>query len=249
MKHSDARSVVGLQVSRRPSQVRRSLVVVSCAVGLTCFSFSQTSRAVSPPPDGGYLNNNTAEGDNALFDLDVNNSSDNTAIGNEAMELSTETFFNVAVGSQAMQFADTGIANVAIGFEALFQNVGADNTAVGASALGLNGFGSNNTAVGEGALFNNNGDNNIAIGSGSGGNLTNGSNKIEIGHDGNAGEANTIRIGKKGVQTKTVIAGIRGTTVSCGVSVFVDANGRLGTSTSSARFKDGIKPMDKTSEA
>jgi len=32
-------------------------------------------------------------------------------------------------------------------------------------------------------------------------------------------------------------------------AVYVDANGRLGTSTSSARFKDDIKSMDKASEA
>ena len=33
------------------------------------------------------------------------------------------------------------------------------------------------------------------------------------------------------------------------MAVFVDANGKLGTVTSSARFKDDIKPMDKASEA
>ena len=31
--------------------------------------------------------------------------------------------------------------------------------------------------------------------------------------------------------------------------VFVDSSGKLGTVTSSARFKDDIRPMDKTSEA
>lgn len=33
------------------------------------------------------------------------------------------------------------------------------------------------------------------------------------------------------------------------MNVLIDSNGRLGTSTSSARFKDEIKPMDKASEA
>ena len=59
----------------------------------------------------------------------------------------------------------------------------------------------------------------------------------------------TIRIGKPGVQTKTFIAGISGATVPTGVAVIVDANGHLGTTTSSARFKENIQPMDKTSEA
>jgi len=31
--------------------------------------------------------------------------------------------------------------------------------------------------------------------------------------------------------------------------VYVDIDGKLGTATSSARFKDQIKPMDKASEA
>ena len=64
-----------------------------------------------------------------------------------------------------------------------------------------------------------------------------------------AGEANTIRIGDEIVQTATYIAGINGQTASGGVAVFVKADGKLGTVTSSARFKDDIKPMDQASEA
>jgi hypothetical protein len=47
----------------------------------------------------------------------------------------------------------------------------------------------------------------------------------------------------------TFIAGISGATIPTGVAVTVDADGHLGTTTSSARFKDQIKPMDKASEA
>src|SRR5204862_5464893 len=43
-------------------------------------------------------------------------------------------------------------------------------------------------------------------------------------------------------------AGIYNVAVS-GLSVVVGSGGQLGTSTSSARFKDNIKPMDKASEA
>ena len=64
-----------------------------------------------------------------------------------------------------------------------------------------------------------------------------------------AGESNAIRIGKKGTQTATYVAGIRGTTVAAGIMVLIDTAGRLGTTTSSARFKEAIKPMDKASEA
>jgi hypothetical protein len=50
------------------------------------------------------------------------------------------------------------------------------------------------------------------------------------------------------VQTATFIAGISGTAV-VGDTVVVNADGKLGTATSSARFKKEIKPMDKASEA
>ena len=98
------------------------------------------------------------------------------------------------------------------------------------------------------ALFNNTtGSNNIALGVRPV-NLTTGSNNIHIAAPGAGGESNTIRLGKKGVQTATFIAGIRGATVAGGVGVIVDTNGHLGTVSSSERFKDAIKPMDKASE-
>src|SRR5206468_3486160 len=55
--------------------------------------------------------------------------------------------------------------------------------------------------------------------------------------------------GTKQTHRATFVAGISGATVPTGVAVIVDANGHLGTTTSSARFKDAIKPMDKASEA
>jgi trimeric autotransporter adhesin len=100
------------------------------------------------------------------------------------------------------------------------------------------------------ALLNNKtGSSNIAVGSQAGSNLTTGSNNIDIGALGSAGEANTIRIGRSGIQTKTFIQGIRGATVANGVGVIVGPTGQLGTVQSSKRFKEAIKPMDKASEA
>ena len=78
--------------------------------------------------------------------------------------------------------------------------------------------------------------------------LTTGSGNIDIGNRGVAGESRNIRIGTKGSQTNTFIAGISGVTVAGGVGVVVDANGHLGTVVSSKRFKEEIKSMDKTSE-
>ena len=82
-------------------------------------------------------------------------------------------------------------------------------------------------------------------------NLTGGdSNNIDIGANvaGVAGESNTIRIGNTDI-TDTFISGISGITVPSGAAVLVDSNGHLGTVTSSKRFKEGISPMNKTSEA
>ena len=36
---------------------------------IACFALSPTAQAVTPAPDGGYPNENTAEGDDALFSL------------------------------------------------------------------------------------------------------------------------------------------------------------------------------------
>jgi hypothetical protein len=67
---------------------------------------------------------------------------------------------------------------------------------------------------------------------------------------GKAGEANTTRIGKT-TQVATYIGGIYNKSVASGtaVPVLIDSTGKLGTLKSSGRFKDNIKPMDKTSEA
>jgi len=98
-------------------------------------------------------------------------------------------------------------------------------------------------------LANTSGSNNIAVGSNAGGNLTTGSNNIDIGNTGVAGESAKIRIGKQGTQNGgTFIAGISGVAVT-GSTVVVNTNGKLGVATSSARFKEAIKPMDKASEA
>ena len=116
--------------------------------------------------------------------------------------------------------------------------------------FGNNMTGSSNTAIGNQALFNlNTGSNNIAVGDSSGINLTAGSNNIDIGNAGVAGDSKTIRIGTTGTHTKTIIAGISGTTVAGGVGVIVGSGGKLGTVVSSERFKEAIRPMDKASEA
>jgi trimeric autotransporter adhesin len=190
---------------------------------------------------------NTAIGAFAL--ADNTSGSENTAMGVNAL-FSNTAGGNTGIGANALRANTTGFQNTAVGHSALFDNiVGTFNTAIGASALTLN-TGDGNTACGNVALFNNTGSNNTAVGNGAGTNLTTGNNNIDIGYivGGVAGESNTIRIGNSDI-TATFITGISGATASGGAAVFVNSNGKLGTSTSSVRFKEDIKPMGKASEA
>ncbi len=141
-------------------------------------------------------------------------------------------------------------ATAAAGFQALESNdTGNFNTASGQGALTNNTFGSNNAALGQNALVSNTtGSSNVAIGSHAGSNLTTGSNNIDIGNPGIATEAGIIRIGTVGTQTATFIAGISVSAIAGG-AVVVNNKGRLGVASSSQRFKDEIKPMEKASEA
>ena len=258
----------------------RNTKFTTILLALACFGLLPKAQAVSPAPDGGYANANTAEGTNALFSLTSGlentangfealysntTGSDNTANGTRALYSNTGAnntangasalFFNTtggrntANGSAALYSNTGGSDNTANGFFALLFTTGSENTANGSAALQSNTTGSDNTANGVDALFfNTTGSSNIALGVSAGQNLTTGNNNIDIGNPGVAAEANTIRIGTVGTQTKTFIAGISGAGVT-GVAVKVNAAGQLGTAPSSERFKDAIKPMDKASEA
>jgi hypothetical protein len=197
-------------------QLKKATAVFLAAVGLACFALSPTVRAISPLPDGGYADSNTAEGTNALFTftgVSPNNGGENTAIGFEALYHNTSGNHNTATGLQALFSNRTGSANTAVGHNALASNTGSDNTAVGGGTLASNSTGHDNTATGRHALNLNTGGSynaadgeyalanstsaseNTAFGYGAGYHLTTGGNNIDIGNLGVAAEANTIRIG------------------------------------------------------
>jgi hypothetical protein len=191
---------------------------------------------------------NTATGVSALRNNTTG--TQNTATGVDALENNRTGPNNTANGFKALQSNTEGMENTASGVQALYSNtLGFQNTAIGAHALSFNVHGHNNTAIGFEALLNNTGSLNIAVGNGAGRNLTTSINNIDIGNAGVAGESSTIRIGRQGTQTRTLIAGINGAAMPGGTGVVIDANGRLGVKPSSKRFKDEIKPMDKASEA
>jgi len=190
---------------------------------------------------------NTANGNQALFRNTTGGS--NTAIGNVALYGNTTGSNNTAIGRSALQTNTTGDSNTASGFSALAQNTtGNNNTANGFQALYSNTIAGLNTAIGYQALLNNNGAGNTALGYLAGSNLTTGDDNICIGNVGVAGDGGTIRIGESFIGA-TFIAGIFGQTSSGGTGIVINSAGKLGTTTSSRRFKDNIKPMNKASEA
>jgi hypothetical protein len=125
------------------------------------------------------------------------------------------------------------------------------NTGVGYNALNhAGGLSGDNVAVGAGALFNTTtGHNNIAIGTSVGSGLTSGSNNIYIGNPGSGDESGQIRIGTVANITQgTVIVGIHGFGSASGIPVIVNSGGRLGTTTSSARFKEDVRSIGPESD-
>src|SRR5215208_7163221 len=86
---------------------------------LLCIGFLPGTQAVVPPPDGGYPDGNTAEGQNALFRL-------------------TTGGYNTAVGWYSLFGNTTANYNTAVGAGALDLNTCDNKTATGAAALLLN---------------------------------------------------------------------------------------------------------------
>jgi Chaperone of endosialidase len=298
------------------------------AVVIVCLVSVQNAQAVSPPPDGGYPGQNTAEGQNALLDLNVNNGTNNTAVGWLALRTNVDGDFNTAIGSAALAtntgdgntaiggaalFSNTtgdynmaagllalfhntagvyntalgastlqsnhqGISNTAAGYQALYVNdssgtglgsynsafgafaltnnddgeancafgtgamefnsSGLDNVAVGTDSLSSNTIGVGNTAVGTDALESSTGSDNLALGAFAGINQTTGSANVYIGAHmaGVAGESNAC-----------YIASIFGQTSATGIPVLINSDNKLGTTTSSKRFKEKISPMERAS--
>src|SRR5262245_20186568 len=95
----------------------RNITTILLALGF--LALAPIMQAVSPPPDGGYANFNTAEGQKALFSLTTG--SGNTAIGWLSLFSDTDGSFNTAVGAGTLLFnvgnqgTGEGIHNTAVG--------------------------------------------------------------------------------------------------------------------------------------
>jgi hypothetical protein len=259
------------------NEIMRNRNTIFSTILLACFAISPMAQAVVPAPDGGYPGGNTAEGQAALLSLTTggfntavgyfslrsnttnsfntaigagtllaNTADQNTATGAGALLSNTTGGGNTANGAFALFGNMTGVDNTAVGHSALRSNTGgafpsgSQNTAIGSIALINNTTGAVNTAVGTSALhLNTTGGSNTALGWAAGENQTTGSNNVYVG----AG-----MFGVAGENNACYIASIFGQTSTNGVPVLINSSNKLGTSTSSKRFKEEIKPMDKASE-
>ena len=181
---------------------------------------------------------NTATGAAAL----LNNTTGvkNTANGVLALFNNINGNSNTASGVGALFDNSAGFNNTAIGYNALLNNTTAgDNAAIGTTSLFNNSTGEFNVAVGSQALYNNvSGDSNTAVGDSAGFNITGSGNVcIGAGMNGVAGENNITRI-------RNVYA-----SVATERAVYVTSDNRIGTLTSSRRYKDEISPMEDASKA
>jgi len=214
------------------------------AVGFDAL-FSDTTGSNNTATGIGTLGSNTSGSDNTAIGFGAlllnTTGPNNTAIGFEALFTNNTGFENAAIGSRALFANTSGFHNTADGFFALSRNTtGNHNTATGDEALGSNTTGNFNTTNGGHSLENNTtGNGNTALGFGAGDNVRTANNVICIG----AG------IDGANVSNSCFIGSIFGQTSSGGAAVFINSSGKLGTITSSRRFKEEIQPMAQASEA
>ncbi|MGB7763156.1 MAG: tail fiber domain-containing protein [Bryobacteraceae bacterium] len=177
------------------------------------------------------------------------------AAGNQSTGTNATGSYNTFLGYQAGPVVTSGGYNTFVGSEAGGnETAGSFNTFVGTGAAdgptaGTKATGSFNTFLGNSAGYSvASGGYNTFLGYDAGYNVTTGSHGILIGNQGNAADANLIRIGTSAEHYSTYIAGIYGVTPSGAGEVVINSSGQLGSVTSSRRFKTDIADMGDTTE-
>ena len=256
--------------------MKSTIQIILIAVALLSIEVAGTKMyAIAPPPGGNYPGGNTAIGQQAF--LFLTGGEFNTAVGFLSQAGNHTASFNTAVGAAAL-LSNTAEGNTAVGAGALLRNTtGIENTAVGESALFNSTDGNRNIAVGADALVNNTGGGfNVGVGFNALGDNTTGSSNMAFG--GNALSSNVVGsnntaigalaginstgdfnvyigagvLGVAGESNHTYVRNIKDTSVSGGNSDTVTLDlttGLLGHLSSSARYKENIKPMGDSSEA
>jgi hypothetical protein len=222
--------------------------------------FSDTTASFNTGVGAGTLVFNNADSNTAIgaVALLFNTTGDsNTAVGVSALQSNTEGGFNTATGFQALFGNTTGDFNTANGGNALvFNTTGVNNTANGYGALEFNTDGGNNTAMGIFALQDNTtGGGNTAVGSAALASNTTGGDNTGVGNEAGSsitGSGNVcIGAGVNGFAGESNITRIRNVyeSVATDRAVYVTADGRIGTLSSSRRYKEEIIPMNQASDA
>jgi hypothetical protein len=242
--------------------------IANAAFGRRALHYNTTGTLNTAVGEAALYHNTTGDANSAMgnWALLMNTSGvENTAVGRTALAQNTTGTRNVAVGNSALYQSNAsgntavgmlaltsntvGFSNNALGYSSLlFNTAGSYNVAIGNSALFFNTTASRNTAVGDRALLNTIGHRNVAVGSSAGANQTTGSDNLYLANLGVAAEFGQIRIGTVGTHTGATIAGISGATSAGGIAVLVNASGKLGTTTSSARFKEDVRDMGAASD-
>lgn len=216
------------------------------SIGTNCFFAGQlagnptsASGARSTGVGVSALSVALAGADNSAFGylaLALSTGGTNAAFGSSCLAGNTTGVRNTAMGYEALLTSATANDNVAIGYRALRLQTSGGNTVVGSNSA-ISATGINNTSLGSSTLFNlTTGASNIAIGANAGGGLTTGSNNIYIGVAANsATDSNVCKINS-----------IRGITTASatGIAVLIDANGQLGTVSSTRDKKENIVDLN-----
>src|SRR5437867_4397269 len=104
-------------------------------IGFATLRFCGGAFALDPPPGGGYPNQVTALGQDALFSQSIGGL-EATALGYQALYYNTTGVQNTAGGRSALHNNTTGGGNVAVGDDALYDTTtGGSNVAIGLNAL------------------------------------------------------------------------------------------------------------------
>lgn len=228
----------------------------------------QAGSVTAHPTTGGNISIGKNTGDALIYSSNTD-ASENVFIGYETASACTIGAFNTVVGARAGGGLIGGISNTFVGSTAggtiasTSSNVcigsGSDGVATSAEivAIGVQASSSGNQSVSVGRLATS-ASNSVAIGYSA--NCTNadsvcvgdnsncsGTDGISIGRDSNAAYNSSIAIGAALVTSATLqcrISHIYGrSTAGDGIAVYVDSSNTLGTSVSSLRFKENIRPI------
>ena len=150
------------------------------------------------------------DGTNWIIANTAGASTDNTAVGRDALIGITSGTQNVGVGRDALKATTTVTGNVAVGYQAMLANItGATNVAVGAAALAANTTQDSNTAIGYHALNLAGAAGNTAVGYNAGALTTSGFFNCALGYHAhvlNTTGINNVAIGAMAQDTSAAVS-------------------------------------------